>query len=73
MTSSAVFSESGLDVTMPAQTGMDKATYLDELSMKLEVKGKLLCDMFSEMSTFEVKLSLLHQHSNEPNLKSFSI
>jgi hypothetical protein len=57
-----------VDVTTLAQTGMDNATCLNELSMKLEAKG-----VFSDMNTIEVRLSLLHKYISEQTRKSFSI
>jgi hypothetical protein len=36
--------------------------------MKYHGIGKLLCDVFSDVNAFEVKLDLLHKHVSEQNL-----
>jgi hypothetical protein len=48
---------------------VDITTYLNELNVKLQGKGKLLCDKFSDVKAFEMKL--LHKHINEQNLDHF--
>jgi hypothetical protein len=50
---------------------LDITTYLNELNVKLQGKGKLLSDMFSYVKSFEMKLKLLHKHINEQNLDHF--
>jgi hypothetical protein len=39
--------------------------------MKCHGIGKLLCDVFSDVDTFEVKPDLLHKHVSEQNLNHF--
>jgi len=39
--------------------------------MKCHGIGKLLCDVFSDVNAFEVKLDLLHKHVSEQNLNHF--
>jgi hypothetical protein len=46
---------------------VDITTYLNELNLKIQGKGKLLSDMFSDVEAFEMKLKLLHKHINEQN------
>jgi hypothetical protein len=50
---------------------VDIRTYLNELNVKLQGKGKFLCDRFSNVKTFEMKLKLLHKHINEQNSDHF--
>jgi hypothetical protein len=38
------------------------------LTMKCHGIGKLLCDVFSDVDAFEVKLDLFHKHISEKNL-----
>jgi hypothetical protein len=39
--------------------------------VKIQGKGKLLSDMFSDVKAFEMKLKFLHKHINEQNLDHF--
>jgi hypothetical protein len=39
--------------------------------VKLQGKGKLLSDKFSDIKAFEMKLKLLNKHINEQNLDHF--
>jgi hypothetical protein len=50
---------------------VDITTYLDELNVKLQGKGKLLSDMFSGVKALEMKFRLLRKHINEQNLDHF--
>jgi hypothetical protein len=43
---------------------VDITTSLNELNVKLQGKVELLCDMFSDVKAFEIKLKLLHKHIN---------
>jgi hypothetical protein len=50
---------------------VDITTYLNDLNVKLQGKGKLRSDMFSDVKAFEITLKLLHKHINEQNLDHF--
>jgi hypothetical protein len=50
---------------------VDIRNYLNEFNEKLQRKGKLLSDMFSDVKALEIKLKLLHKHINEQNLDHF--
>jgi hypothetical protein len=43
-------------------------TYLNDLNMKCQGKGGILCGMFSGIKAFEVKLSLLQKPIGEHHL-----
>jgi hypothetical protein len=49
----------------------DITTYLNELNVKLQGKGKLLSDKYSDVKELEMKLKLLHKLINEQNLDHF--
>jgi hypothetical protein len=50
---------------------VDVTTYLNELNVNLQGKGKLLSDMFSDVKAFEMKVKLLQKHINKQNLDHF--
>jgi hypothetical protein len=50
---------------------VDITTYLYEFNVKLQRKGKLLSDKFSDVKAFEMKMKFLHKHIKEQNLDQF--
>jgi hypothetical protein len=46
-------------------------SYLNELNIKLQGKGKLLSDMFSDVKTFEMKWKWLHKHITDKTWITF--
>ena len=49
----------------------DRASYLDEVSVKLHGKIKLLCDTRSDLNSFKAKLILLYKCIREHNRSKF--
>lgn len=46
---------------------VDITSLLTELNVKLQGKGKLLPDVFSDVKAYEMKLKLIRKHINEKN------
>lgn len=49
----------------------DITQHLNELNLKLQGKGKLVCDMFADVKAFESKLQLFLKQISESNLTHF--
>lgn len=43
----------------------DITTFLNELNIKLQFKGKLLSDMYTDIKSFQVKLKLLYNNFDQ--------
>ncbi|CAI6367242.1 unnamed protein product [Macrosiphum euphorbiae] len=50
----------------------DITTFLNELNIKLQGKGKLLSDMYTDIKSFQVKLNLLYNNFDQQILYNFS-
>lgn len=50
----------------------DITTFLNELNIKLQGKGKLLSDMYTDIKSFQVKLKLLYNNFDQQILYHFS-
>lgn len=51
---------------------IDITTFLNELNIKLQGKGKLLSDMYTDIKSFQVKLKLLYNNFDQQILHHFS-
>jgi hypothetical protein len=49
----------------------DITTFLNEFNIKLQGKGKLLSDMYTDIKSFQVKLKLLYNHFDQQILYDF--
>jgi len=73
MKKNKIFSELSDESWIPELAFLtDITTFLNELNIKLQGKGKLLSDMYTDIKSFQVKLKLLYNNFDQQILYHFS-